>query len=158
MASVLLGPAGREYHFEDSEFSFFVSGISTTDKGVAAAAAVGSAVSYDTGATLTVKLAADGDEIVGRLEACELRAQDGVVMGTVSLRFIGNLPLKAGETPAIGAQIIGGGITAGVGTVKTRTAIANTGSGNLPIQGSAKPSHVYSYDGTANTVNVAFGI
>lgn len=162
MAAAALAPSGREYHFEDLEFTFPVTatGIDTSTSSNLALA-VGYAVSVDTavapvyGQPCNVKLAADGDEIFGRLEAIENRAQDGLgLVGTVSLAFVGSVPMKNGETPAVGSTLVGGG----AGTVKARPVIANTGSGNLPVPGHSKQMTVYSYDGVANFVNVAFGV
>lgn len=163
MAAAALAPAGREYHFEDSHFTFNITatGITNTDAG--RAAAVGYALSIDTsvtpvyGAAPTLKLAADGDEIFGRLETLEDRSQDGgALVGDVSLRFIGALPMKSGETPAVGASIVG----AGSGEVKTRPAYAvdQTPTADFTIAGigTAKTSIVYGYSSTF--VNVAFGV
>lgn len=160
MAAAALAPAGREYHFEDSHFTFPLTstGLTLTPQSTLEAAVVGRACSVDTGVAVTygqpytVKLAADGDELVGRIETVENRAQDGLgLLVDVSLRFIGSLPMKAGETPAPGASLLG----AGNGTVKTRvgaTAITTA------TAGVAKHISVYGYDGTANFVNCAFGV
>lgn len=163
MAAAALAPAGREYHFEDSQFTFpiLATGITTTDAGLTAV--VGSAMSIDTNVTPVygqppqLKLAADGDEIFGRLETIENRVQDGLgLLGTVSLRFIGSLPMKADETPAVGASIVG----AGSGTVKTRPAYdvdqSPTADFTIAGIGTAKTSIVYGY--SATFVNVAFGV
>lgn len=159
MAAAALAPSGREYHFEDSQFTFPVLATGITNTATGRAAVVGYAVSIDTNVTPTygqpvqVKLAADGDEIFGRLEILEDRSQDGLgLLGTVSLRFVGALPLKASETPAPGSSLLG----AGAGEVKARGNTANTGTGNLPVPGKAKHMDVYGY--TAGFVNVAFGV
>lgn len=162
MAAAALAPAGLEYHFEDSQFTFTMKAadVDRTSQ-VKLAEAVGKAVSIDTGVAVTygqppqVKLAADGDELFGRIESIEDRVQDGLgVLVTVALRFVGALPLKAAETPAVGSTLIG----AGSGEVKARGNTANTGTGNLPVPGLAPHMRVYGYDGTANLVNVAFGV
>ena len=145
MASAALAIGLREYHFEDSEFSFNVSGIASK---AAADAAVGYAVELDTTADGTVKLATDGGAIFGRIEACEYRAQEGEVIATISKRFIGNLPLKTAETPTRGSQLVG----AGSGTVKANVTAATY------IPGADVPHKVLTYDGTAHTVTVSFGI
>jgi hypothetical protein len=102
------------YSFEDSMLTFnLATGIT--------AAHVGRAVSVDTSVANTVKLAADGDEIIGRLETVELRTQEGSSVGAVALRFCQLLPIKTGETIVVGDVIEG----AGDGEVKAK-AIAGT--------------------------------
>lgn len=99
------------YHFEDSMLTFnLASGITASD--------VGKAVSVDTSANNTVKLAGDGDEIIGRLETVELRTQEGLNVGTVALRFAQLLPIKSGETINVGDGLVG----AGSGEVKAQAA------------------------------------
>ena len=77
---------------------------------------IGKAVSLDTVAN-QVKLAADGDKIFGRLEVVE---DNG--LGTVSLKFVETLPIKTGETFAVGDTAIG----AGAGEVKVRRNAGDT--------------------------------
>jgi hypothetical protein len=107
------------YSFEDDMLTFnLASGIVAAD--------VGKAVSVDTSAANTVKLAGDGDEIIGRLETVENRTQEGSLVGAVALRFMQLLPIKSGETVAIGDALIG----AGAGEVKAQpTAVVLTDSG-----------------------------
>lgn len=78
---------------------------------------VGLAVAQDTTAANTVKLAGDGDVIVGRLESYEDRtAIEGVVVGAVKL--VGGLELKKSEAAmAVGDSVVG----AGAGLVKAGT-------------------------------------
>lgn len=75
---------------------------------------VGLAVAQDTSAANTVKLAGDGDAIVGRLESFEDRtATEGVVVGAVKL--VGGLELKkSGASMNVGDSVVG----AGAGLVK----------------------------------------
>lgn len=79
---------------------------------------VGLAVAQDTSAANTVKLAGDGDAIVGRLESFEDRtATEGVVVGAVKL--VGGLELKkSAAAMSVGDPVVG----AGDGLVKTGTA------------------------------------
>lgn len=79
---------------------------------------VGLAVAQDTTAANTVKLAGDGDAIVGRLESFEDRtATEGVVVGAVKL--VGGLELKkSAAAMSVGDSVVG----AGAGLVKTGTA------------------------------------
>lgn len=78
---------------------------------------VGLAVAQDTSAANTVKLAGDGDVIVGRLESFEDRtATEGVVVGAVKL--VGGLELKKSEAAMqVGDSVVG----AGEGLVKAGT-------------------------------------
>lgn len=76
---------------------------------------LGKAVSIDSSAANTVKLAGDGDVIFGRLEVVE---DNGI--GTVALKFIEELPIKSGETFTVGSTAVG----AGAGEVKVRTVTA----------------------------------
>lgn len=79
---------------------------------------VGLAVAQDTSAANTVKLAGDGDAIVGRLESFEDRtATEGVVVGAVKL--VGGLELKKSAAAMnVGDPVVG----AGDGLVKTGAA------------------------------------
>lgn len=100
----------RGFHFEDSHLTF------TLAAGIVAANA-GRAVSLDTSGPNKVKLAADGDTIIGRLETVEDRKVEGQLVGTVALRFANTLPIKSGQTVAVGDTVIG----AGSGEVKKAT-------------------------------------
>lgn len=88
------------YYFEDSIFTFNVSGGVTN-------ADVGKAVTLDTTAANTVKLAGADEEVMGRLERVEER-ETGTV-ASVSLRFCGELPVATGETVNVGDAVIGAG-------------------------------------------------
>lgn len=82
------------------------------------AADVGKAVELDPTGEQKVKLATDGGVIIGRLEVVEDRKQEGIKVGTVSLKGFAHFPIKAGLTAgdvvAIGKTIVG----AGAGLVK----------------------------------------
>ena len=92
---------------EDFQYGFnLASGIVVADEG--------KAVTLDSSAANTVKLAGDGDFILGRLEKVELRSVEGVNVGTVALfggiKFTVNPNATASspdETPAIGDYITG---------------------------------------------------
>lgn len=84
------------------------------------AADVGKAVTIDTSAANTVKLAGNGDKILGILEVVEVRTQDSVITCTVALyggyKFLVNPDATASspdETPAVGDYLEGGTATAG---------------------------------------------
>ena len=75
---------------------------------------VGKAVTLDSSAANTVKLAGIGDRIIGRLEALESRTIEGVTVGTISREFSDSLPAANGETFHVGDTAVG----ASSGTVK----------------------------------------
>lgn len=105
------------YMFEDDIFTaLLASGITTSD--------VGKAVTQDTTAANTFKLAGDGDPIHGRLEQVENRVQEGLLVGTIAMSFMATLPIKAGLTAgavvAVGSNVVG----AGSGEVKNAAAAA----------------------------------
>lgn len=85
------------------------------------AADIGKALSQSTVAN-TLKLAADGDTIVGRLMTVEARTTEGTLVGTCEHKFAALLPIKAGladaAVVAIGSSVIG----AGAGEIKATTA------------------------------------
>lgn len=75
----------------------------------------GKAVTLDTSGANKVKLAADGDFIIGRLEVVEVRTVEGVNVGTVSLFGGMKLPVNPNatasspdETPSVGDYVVGG--------------------------------------------------
>jgi hypothetical protein len=76
------------------------------------------AVSLDTSAANTVKLAADGDAIVGKLVTVEDRTIEGILVGAVALKGGFKFTIKSGETVAIGDTVVG----AGAGEVKAAAA------------------------------------
>lgn len=84
---------------------------------------IGRAVSMGVAAN-TVKLAADGEAILGRLEVVE---DNGI--GTVALKFVEQLPIKAGETVVLGGTVVG----AGSGEVKPRPT-ANDLNDNIVVE------------------------
>lgn len=94
---------------DDFQYTFNVkaSTVVDADAGV-------KAVSVDTAAANQVKLAADGDRILGLLSVYEKRVAEGVEVGTVSLHggyvFTMKLSPNMGtEMPAIGDFIVGAG-------------------------------------------------
>ena len=120
-------------HIEDWHLPFnLASAITEAD--------VGKAVSLDTSAANTVKLTADNEEILGRLEVVEIRASEGLRIGTVALQGSLVLPSVNGATPALGAQVTG---SATAGVVKTAT---------TPVVG--RRTLVVDRNSTANTVTV----
>lgn len=115
------GVSLRGTYFEDFHLVYNISGT-------VVAGDVGKAVTLDTTAANTAKLAGDGDVILGVLISYENRVQEGVKVGTVAEKFILTLPYT-GTIPAIGVQVVGG-TTAG--SVKTVVAAQATGYTNTP--------------------------
>lgn len=108
----------QNYHFEEWQLTFNLkSGITQTDRH--------KAVTLDASADNTVKLAGDGDPILGRLEIIEDRQQEGTLLGTIALKFGAKLPIKSGETVNVGDYLVG----AGDGEVKAAPAtVADDGT------------------------------
>ena len=123
------------------EFQYTVSvanGVVDADAGV-------KAVSVDTSTANQVKLAADGERILGLLAVYENRVSEGVKVGTVYLHGGYEFTMKATpsgpEMPAVGDFIVG----AGSGTVRKATTaelalgnranwqVVEIGSGNLTV-------------------------
>lgn len=95
---------------EEFQYPFLLaSGIDADDEG--------KAVALDATAANTVKLAGDGDVIIGRLETVEDRSIEGILIGTVSLfgglKFPVESGLGAADVPDVGEYLHGGG-TGGV--------------------------------------------
>jgi hypothetical protein len=101
-------------------FTYYMSGVAQTD--VAAADAVGKAVSLDDTAASTVKLAGDGDTIFGRVFQAENRDVLDVVTAAIQRRFKEKLPATAGHGITVGDSVVG----AGAGLVKVALAPNNT--------------------------------
>lgn len=124
-------PAGLVSHgfpFGNFTFTYALSGVAATD--VAVADAAGKVTAWDTAATNTVKLAGDGDAIMGRVYVAENRAVLGIRVASVARKFKEKVPTAAGYTaPAVGDRVIGGG----AGTVKKATANSGAGVPTDPI-------------------------
>ncbi len=83
---------------EDSQYPFYVSGT------INRAADIGKAVAIDATAPYTVKLAGDGDKVLGKLASYEDRVNEGIKVGTVSVaggfalpRANANIVINVGE-------------------------------------------------------------
>jgi hypothetical protein len=86
------------FAFEDSQFTYnLAAGITSADKG--------KAMTLDTSAANTMKLAGDGDTVVGRLLTVENRINEGTLVGTVSLRFSARFTKEG--TVAVGDKVLG---------------------------------------------------
>lgn len=111
MAIVGFGVRLHGFNFEDSHLTFLLaSGITKND--------VGKAVALDTSAPNQVKLAGDGDTIVGRLVTVEPRVQEGITVGAVALRFANKMKIKSGLTGA--AAVVRGSTVVGAGDGEIR--------------------------------------
>lgn len=106
------------FPFGTFTFSYLLSGVTATDDD--AYATVGKAVAQDTAAAGTMKLAGDGDAIVGRVYQAENRVLDGLVVGSIARKFKERLPAASGHGISVGDRIVG----AGAGLVKA--AVDNT--------------------------------
>lgn len=93
--------------FSQHSFSFtmfLAAGHGLTDEEI-----IGRAVSLDTSATATVKVAAADEPIYGRIFQIEDRSQEGVVTVTVETRFRKRLKKQAATAFNIGDTAIGEG-------------------------------------------------
>lgn len=133
MAAIGAGVSLRGIPVEDFDFTWNLNSAVT-------AADVGKAMSIDTSAASTLKLAADGDAIIGWLVSYENRVQEGVKVGTASLKGCTSLTYS-GTAPAVGGQVQGAG--AGVAKVLTGS-------------NARYPNVVVSVNTTATTVEVLF--
>lgn len=99
MAGVIgWGVTLRGYHAEHAIFTFHLAAGITQDD-------IGKAVSIDTAAPNSVKLAADGEFVFGRLETVEDRVTEGMLVGAVAVRFSNTLPYTG--TVAVGNTAVG---------------------------------------------------
>lgn len=125
MSVIGQGVTLRGFHFEDSLFTYnLATGITRAD--------VGKAMTLDTTAANKMKLAGDGDPIFGRLETVEDRSVEGVLVGTVALRFSGVLPVDNADFAgiSIGDEVQG----SGDGAVKSLAAYVDTdGTGDPEV-------------------------
>lgn len=108
MATIGAGVSLRGMEHNDFHYPFnLAAGIVAAD--------AGKAVSLDSTAANTVKLAADGDAVLGKLVTVENRSVEGVLVGTVALR--GGFKFSTSGTVAVGDSVQG----AGAGVVKKLT-------------------------------------
>lgn len=146
MAAIIgQGVTLRGYHFENWHLTFNLATGITKDH-------EGRAVALDSTGPNKVKLAGDGDPIIGRLEVVENRAQEGILVGTVALKFANRLPIAEGETVAIGNSVQG----AGSGEVKalpvTQDTDASGGAVNIVAASHNQRNVVVEVSGTYATV------
>ena len=70
---------------------------------------VDKAVAIDATGPNKVKLAGDGDQILGKLATLEDRSIEGVKVGTVELRGGWRFKIATGETVTVGQTVVGAG-------------------------------------------------
>jgi hypothetical protein len=87
-------------------FTYYITGLADD---AATAAAVGKAVSQDTSAASSVKLAADAEAIFGRVFQAENRSVLGVKTAAIQRRFKEKLPATVGHAIAVGESVVGAG-------------------------------------------------
>lgn len=96
------------FPLDDFTFTYNLSAAATADM-------VGRAMTLDPSAPSQFKPSGDGDRIDGRLFQFEdRRQQGGGLVGSVERKFKAKLPVKAGQTVALGQTVVG----AGAGEVK----------------------------------------
>jgi hypothetical protein len=112
-------------------FSYHLSGFAADASDDTVAAAAGKAVSLDTSAAGTVKLAADGDIIFGRVYVAENRAATGGgKVASVARQFKEKLPAAVGHTIALGDSVVGagGGLVKKAAPNSNRTIVIEVGT------------------------------
>jgi hypothetical protein len=102
-------------------FTYLISGTFADDAAMAAVA--GKAVAWDSAAANTVKLAGNGDTVIGRIFTGERRAVLGINVVSVQRKFKEKLPATAGHGIVVGNAVMG----AGAGLVKLSTVSAGAG-------------------------------
>jgi hypothetical protein len=105
----------RGIEFEAFHIAFNMTGTVTQ-------ADIGKAVSIDSAAPGSVKLAADGDLVFGKLVTYEARTIEGVTVATVATKFGHQFVVAANAILAIGTSVVG----AGAGLIKTTATANNT--------------------------------
>jgi hypothetical protein len=104
-------------HFSDFHLTMNISG-----SGLTYASVVGKPLALDTTAANTVKIAGNGDRIVGYARTFEDRINEGTKLVTVETKFIMNFPVTAADALAVGDTAVGG---TNAGEVKKGTAAPN---------------------------------
>lgn len=121
MSVIGQGISLRGMNHEKFHYPFYLaSGITSADEG--------KAVAVDPSAANTVKLAGDGDIIVGKLVIVEDRSIEGLLVGTVALRG------GFGFTPATGAVFSVGDTAVGAGNGEVKPAATANHSDNIVVE------------------------
>lgn len=98
MATIGVGVSLRGIEHEEFHYPFNLASAVTADD-------VGKPVALDATAANTVKVAGDGDVIVGKLATYENRAIEGVKVGAVALK--GGFKFSTSGTVAVGDSVQG---------------------------------------------------
>lgn len=98
MATIGVGVSLRGIEHEEFHYPFNLASAVTADD-------VGKPVALDTTAANTVKVAGDGDVIVGKLTTYENRAIEGVKVGAVALK--GGFKFTKSGVIAVGSSVQG---------------------------------------------------
>lgn len=88
-------------------FTYFLTGVFADEAAVKATE--GKAVSQDTTAASSVKLAADGEAIYGRIYVAERRDVLGFNTASVQRKFKEKLPAASGHGILVGGSVVGAG-------------------------------------------------
>lgn len=121
MAVIGRGISLRGLTHEKFHYPFnLASGITKADEG--------KAVALDSSAANTVKLAGDGDIIIGKLIIVEDRTIEGLLVGTVAMR--GGFKF----TPATGATFAVGNSAVGAGGGEVKPAVAADYTDNMVVE------------------------
>lgn len=114
MASQIGSVSMNGLFHEDAMYGVYISGTVTQ-------ADIGKALTIDTTAANTFKLAGDDAVIHGRLESFEDRTVEGVKVGTMAAAGVMKFPVNPNasasapdETPVVGDHICGGTATGGL--------------------------------------------
>ena len=110
-------------------FTYYLTGAFADENAVRATE--GKAVSQDTAAASSVKLAANGERSFGRVYVAERRAILGFNTASIQRKFKEKLPAAVGHGIGLGASVVG----AGNGLVRLAAAGAEAGSaGNIVVE------------------------
>lgn len=112
MAQIGEGISHRGLVSEDFHYPFYITGTVTS-------ADVGKAVTLDATAAHSVKLAGDGDQVIGYLVTYEDRVVEGVKVATVAMKGGFRFTAVSGHTIAVGGTVVG---SATAGLVKAAAA------------------------------------
>lgn len=128
MATISFGVRLDGFKYPDFTLTFNLSTSTTVDH-------VGKAMTLDVTAPNTVRPAASGEVILGRLETFEDRAQSGGRTGAVALKFVDVLPYT-GTAPVVGDRLDG---SATIGSVKVAGTADPTQPQVVEVRASATP-------------------
>jgi hypothetical protein len=105
------------FPIDDFIYTYNISGAVTQDD-------LGKALTLDTTAANTMRLAGDGEAVHGRLFSYEDRSQQGGgKVGAVQRRFKDKIPVQVGHGIDVGESVVG---AATLGNVKAAVAANNT--------------------------------